>query len=542
MRRPLWIPWRWWRRAAQLALLVIFLWLFRRTESSGADQLAGGENIFFRLDPLAGMAAMLAARELISAFWPALVVVVLTVVLGRFFCGWVCPLGTLLDYFHRLFRPVARRTNAWINSYSSNNRRLSDAGRATRYVVLITVLLAAMLAFPLVGFVDPFSLLVRGLTFSVDPMFYRGVKGCFAWAGEGWSRDVLLPFVKKHIIPFRPMIFHLTGVSAAILALIFVLELAAQRFWCRYLCPVGTLFGLLARRSLVKRVPVRVCKSCSHCAAICRMDALDPAAGFSPEACTLCMDCVDSCPKGIVSFKPRKAAKSPARPVDLSRRGVLTGLAAGIGIPGVAVAARLGRPSPVSPDLLRPPGAGDEQTFLSLCIRCGECMKVCPTNVLQPAIFEAGLSGVFSPRLAPRFIVEQSFCEFGCTLCGQVCPTGAISRLTEEVKHSLSIGKAYFDHNLCLPWAKGTKGTPCIRCEEMCPTPEKAIKVLNTFKIKGKDGEEIEIQQPYVDRDLCIGCGICESNCTIEGPAGIHVQRVEAPDPGTEFLLKKPPH
>jgi len=216
---------------------------------------------------------------------------------------------------------------------------------------------------------------------------------------------------------------------------------------------------------------------------------------------------------------------------------VLAGIAAGAAIPGVVLAARLGYPAAVDPHLLRPPGAADEKTFLNLCIRCGECMKVCPTNVLQPAIFEAGLAGVFSPRLLPRFIFERSYCEYGCTLCGQVCPTGAIPRLTEEEKHARPIAKAYFDHTRCLPWAEKT---PCIRCEEMCPAPEKAIKILNTFTIKGKDGEEVEIQQPQVDRDLCVGCGICESNCTIEGVSAIRVQRIDAPDPGTEFLLKKP--
>jgi Pyruvate/2-oxoacid:ferredoxin oxidoreductase delta subunit len=160
-------------------------------------------------------------------------------------------------------------------------------------------------------------------------------------------------------------------------------------------------------------------------------------------------------------------------------------------------------------------------------------MKVCPTNVLQPAIFEAGFEGVFSPRLAPRYIFEQSYCEYACTLCGQVCPTGAIPRLSEEAKHERPIGKAFFDHALCLPWADKT---PCIRCEEMCPTPEKAIKILNTFTITDKDGFEVEILQPYVDRDLCVGCGICESNCTVDGVAGIRVQRVDAADPGTEFM------
>ena len=73
----------------------------------GAEQLAGGENILFRLDPLAGAAAMLAARQFIALFWPALVMVGLTLVFGRFFCGWVCPLGTLLDYFHGSVRGPA---------------------------------------------------------------------------------------------------------------------------------------------------------------------------------------------------------------------------------------------------------------------------------------------------------------------------------------------------------------------------------------------------------------------------------------------------
>jgi polyferredoxin len=543
MRRLLWIPWRWWRRAAQLVLLLVFFWLFRRTEYAGADQLAGGENIFFRLDPLAGAAAMLAARQFIALFWPALVLVALTLIFGRFFCGWVCPLGTLLEYFHRLLRPIARRTNSLLesctNSAQENSRGLTAPGRSAKYVLLIVVLLAAVFAFPLVGLVDPFSLLVRGLTCWIDPMLFRGVDACFGWAGEGWAADVLQPFVKKHLLPFRPMVFHLAGLSAAILAVVFALELAARRFWCRYVCPLGAGLGLLARWSLVKRLPVKVCKSCGDCVATCRMDAIDPAAGLSPEACNLCMECVDRCPQGIVKFavsrrRPRSPSLSP-RPVDLSRRGVLVGIAAGAAVPGIAWAVRLGQERPVPPDLLRPPGAADEQTFLGLCIRCGECMKVCPTNVLQPAIFQSGVEGLFSPRLIPRLIFEQSYCEYACTLCGQVCPTGAIPRLDEEAKHAHPTGKAYFDHNLCLPWAEKT---PCIRCEEMCPAPEKAIKILNTFKIAGKDGQELEIQQPYVDRDLCVGCGICESNCTIEGTAGIRVFRVDAADPQTEFLLK----
>ena len=172
-------------------------------------------------------------------------------------------------------------------------------------------------------------------------MLYRGADACFGWLGDGRAADVFQPWVKKHLLPFRPMVFHLAGASAALLAVIFALEFVAQRFWCRYLFPTGTLFGLLSRWSLVSRVPVKVCKACGDCAAACRMDALDPIAGLSPQFCTLCMDCVDLCPKGIAEVPlHQKIIESRPQPVDLSRRGILAGIAAGVAIPGAALAAR----------------------------------------------------------------------------------------------------------------------------------------------------------------------------------------------------------
>ncbi len=598
MRRIAWIPWRWWRRAAQFALLVLFLWLFRRTEyivdpqTGAVVPLTGSEHLFFHLDPLVNAVAVLASRTLTETLLPALAVVILTMLFGRFFCGWVCPLGTLLDYFHRLLRPITRRTNSWFDSPATNSRRLTAAGsrriwlRSTRYILLIVVLSSAVFSFSLVGLVDPFALLTRGLTFWGDPTLFRGADAAFGWLDGRWGSAAVQSFATDHhLLPFRATVFHLAGVSAAILAVIFALEFVARRFWCRYLCPLGAMLGLLGRWSLVKRLPAGTCKTCGHCAELCRMDALGD--GLSVENCTLCMDCVDLCPKGIAKFtvKIKPTAKKPTkmgataglssseqlgtsprtagqassgtqqitagqtssgtrrrpRPVDLSRRGALVGLALGAGIPGVAAAARAVRPREVDPYLLRPPGAGDEKTFLDLCVRCGECMKVCPSGVLQPAVLESGVAGIFSPRLIPRLVFEQTNCEYTCTLCGQVCPTGAIPRLSEAAKHKRPMGKAYFDHARCLPWAKKT---PCVRCEEMCPVPDKAIKILNTFTVKDADGFEVELQQPYVDRDLCVGCGICESNCPLEPvdePAAIRVRRIGAPDPKTEFLLKGKP-
>jgi polyferredoxin len=527
VKRILWVPWRWWRRIAQLALLLLFVWLFRRTEFTGTDTLPGGENLFFRLDPLVGAAAIIGGRGLVSAFWPALAVLVLTLVLGRFFCGWVCPLGTLLDLFQRLVRPVSKRTGGWAGGAGVLRRF-----RVARYVLLLACLFGAAFAFPLVGFADPFVLLFRGLTFWGDPRFFSSADAVLTWTGQG-SASPVQQFVVRHLLPFRAAVFDLAAVSAVLLAVIFALELLTRRFWCRYLCPLGALLGLAGRFALVRRLPARVCKDCGQCAANCRMDAL--GAGVSPESCNLCMDCVDDCPRSLANFAVPRSRPAPA-PLDISRRGFLAAAVAGAATPVVAGLTPLAAAELAGRDLLRPPGAGDERRFLNLCIRCGLCMKVCPTNVLQPALLQSGVEGMFSPRLAPRAVFEQSYCEYNCNLCGQVCPTGAIPPLALEQKHKTFVGKAYFDHEHCLPWAKRES---CIRCEEVCPLPEKAIKIQNTFNVVNAAGQEIEIQQPRVERYLCIGCGMCEAVCPIspsEGAVGIFVLRVEAPDPQTEFL------
>jgi len=534
MTRFLRVPWPWWRRIAQGILLALFVWLFRRTEYTGADTLPGGENLFFRLDPLAGAAAMLAGRCVMWTFWPALVVLVLTAALGRFFCGWVCPLGTLLDVFQRLARPLTSLTGRW--GRSDAGAGVLRKARPARYVLLCLSLGGAMFAFPLAGFVDPFALLVRGLTFWGDPAFFKSADTVLTWSGQSGG-DAVRHFFVKHLLPFRANVYDLAAVSAVLLALAFLLELVARRFWCRYLCPLGALLGIIGRFSLVRRLPARVCKDCRLCARDCRMGALDAAAGISPEACNLCMDCVHSCPRAIARFAAVRS-RPAAAPVDLSRRGFLAAAVAGAALPVVARAAQLTAGAGLDPSLLRPPGATDEKRFLNLCVRCGLCMKVCPTNVLQPAILQAGVEGMFSPRLALRFVFEQSYCEYNCNLCGQVCPTGAIPRVTLEEKQKSPAGKAYFDHDRCLPWASHVS---CIRCEEVCPLSDKAIKIRNTFNVKDETGQEIEIQQPQVDRNLCVGCGICESNCPVEGAAAIRVRRVEAPDPRTEFLSNTPP-
>jgi formate hydrogenlyase subunit 6/NADH:ubiquinone oxidoreductase subunit I len=142
-------------------------------------------------------------------------------------------------------------------------------------------------------------------------------------------------------------------------------------------------------------------------------------------------------------------------------------------------------------------------------------MKICPTTALQPAFTQAGLTGIWTPLLVPRV----GYCDFGCNACGQVCPSGAIPRLPLEEKRQAVIGKATIDRNRCLPWASGM---PCIVCEEMCPTPQKSIS-LEEAQVIDSNGQTITVKRPSVWRDLCIGCGICEHYCPLEGIAAIRV-------------------
>lgn len=167
--------------------------------------------------------------------------------------------------------------------------------------------------------------------------------------------------------------------------------------------------------------------------------------------------------------------------------------------------------------LLRPPGVKDEEEFLKKCVRCGECMKICLKNALYPAYFESGIYGLYTPILIPR----RGYCEYNCSLCGQVCPTKAIPELPLEEKKKQVIGIAHFDKNHCLPYAKKIN---CLVCEEHCPIPGKAIKIKKRMEI-GYNNKTIELLEPYVDDKLCNGCGICEYVCPLTGKAGIEVYR-----------------
>jgi MauM/NapG family ferredoxin protein len=313
------------------------------------------------------------------------------------------------------------------------------------------------------------------------------------------------------VLPVGQPAFGQNILIAALFLGILALNALADRFWCRYLCPLGALLGWLSKVALLRPAIGSACVSCAKCARVCRLEAIETQPGYeiAPAECTVCLDCLAVCPKDGLSFAwhPQPARW---RETDPTRRQVVAALAAGVA--GVALLRSGVQAKQPNPRLLRPPGVEDEEQFLSRCLRCSQCMNVCPTSGLQPALFEAGLEGFWTPQLAPRL----GYCDYGCNACGQACPSNAIPRLDLEDKRQAVIGLAAVDRDRCLPWAYNT---PCIVCEEMCPVPDKAVK------LQREQVDDVELQKPYVVAELCIGCGICEQHCPLAGEAGIRVYR-----------------
>lgn len=495
------------RRTIQILALALYLYLF--LAALHRWPLLSQSDLFFRLDPLTALAATLAGRAWMPGLGWALGILVLTVLAGRVWCGWLCPLGTLLEWVRFPQRRLRQRGPQEIRFFQKS------WFRSLKYILLLLILAMALFGSLSLLFLDPITLLTRAMTTAIMPGLNYAISALerqlypvpFLSPAVDWLEMAL----RGTVLPVEQPVFAQNVLIAFLFLGILALNALADRFWCRFLCPLGALLGLLSKVAWLRPVFGSRCVSCAQCARVCRLGAIEtgPEYQVAPTECTVCLDCLASCPKNEMSLAPNWRP-APWRETDPTRRQVLTCLAVG----AVSVAFLQTGVQARQPDfqLLRPPGVDDEEEFLSRCIRCSLCLNVCPTSGLQPTLFEAGLGGLWTPHLVPRL----GYCNYGCNACGSVCPTQAIPQLSLEDKRRAVIGLAVVDRNLCLPWAYNT---PCIVCEEMCPVPDKAIE------LQQEQAGEIELQKPYVAADLCIGCGICEQHCPVAGKAAIQVYR-----------------
>ncbi len=494
------------RRVIQTASLVCFLVLIWQAAFPMADWIPA--DAFLRMDPLVLVGTVITVKSWVPGLFPALIILALTMLAGRFFCGYLCPLGTTLDLTDSLFASKNPQQTVF-------PRTGSHALRRVKYLLLIFIAAAALFGVTAVFFASPLSLITRFYALLVHPLaaltgdgllhLLRPVALNMDWTRAAYA-EILLPRYSTQWF----ILFFFLGV--------FLLARHAPRFWCRYLCPSGALFALFGLRPVVRRAVNESCTQCGACRQSCPMDAIpsNPRETLHEE-CVACQTCVHVCPVQAVSF-----AFAPERPLSApsfwpQRRQVLAAGLAGAGaatltITGLAeVREELLPGNPMPAELIRPPGALPEKTFLQRCIRCGLCMRACPTNTLQPLWLQAGVAALFSPKITPR----RGACLPECTMCGDVCPTGALRRLPLSEKVWAKVGTAAILRHKCLAWEWSKE---CLVCDEVCP--------YNAIELRRVP--ETTIPVPFVRGDKCAGCGFCEFHCPVKATSAIVIEPMEA--------------
>ncbi|UCD29198.1 MAG: 4Fe-4S dicluster domain-containing protein [Planctomycetota bacterium] len=453
------------RIIVEVVIMALFAALVFMTTFTHLDQIPGLKlwvSKFLEIDPLVALATSITTHTLYKGLLWSLVILIPTLFLGRFFCNWICPFGIVHHFFGWIFNTRGPKQKIESNRYRPIY--------ALKYYILVAMLLAAIFGTLQIGLLDPISTLHRSLAASILP-----------------ALNMPTPVAQT---VGDPKLHQLGWVIGFIVLILVSLNLIIPRFFCRTLCPLGALLGLLSRFSLwrIERDATK-CTDCGLCLQSCE-GACDPHTRLRKSECLVCFNCIEDCPHGALSFAFLPNRRHEVAWPDAPRRRLIFAAVAGVLFYPLA---RLSGKSTrnFSSKAIRPPGTVEELEFLERCIKCGQCIRVCPTNVLQPAVTEAGLEGLWTPVMNFR----MGHCQLNCTACGHVCPTGAIQQISIEQKLGeppyedqgpVKLGTAHFDLGRCLPWSKNI---PCVVCEEVCPTSPKAIHTEYSKKLV-RDGKK----------------------------------------------------
>jgi polyferredoxin len=560
------------RRISQIFFFCLFMW-FCIVSAFGTEwwQIRGWPvNLILQLDPLVAIGTLLTTHTIYKGLIWALATIILTLLFGRVFCGWICPFGAL----HQFFGYLGNRGRKLKDRIKSNKYRKAAS---LKYLILIAFLMAA--AIPLgnktmlfTGLLDPIPFLHRSINTIVLPISDQFV----------------------NLLSVEPRIYEGAFLIGVLFISVLFMNLIIPRFYCRFICPTGALLGLLARYSIWRIGKIEEsCSNCLQCEKACE-GACEPSKDIRINECVLCFNCYDHCKDGALNYSTGETEGGEISHPDLTRRGLILSSVSGL------IAIQMfplshGTASTEDNSMVRPPGSLPEEEFLQRCLKCGQCMRICPTNIIVPSGLFGGIENLWTPVL--NFTEGTSGCQLNCIACGHVCPTSAIRpiALSEKLgvdefaqKGPIRIGSAYVDRSRCLPWAMNK---PCIVCQENCPVTPKAIYITETFEtvrsgeremLSLKDAEisisgpamepeeyatgdyyvmrrdsgkgmryristngensikinsgdikdlrpndNIEIQvclhRPNIDLDKCIGCGTCVHECPVGGRRAIRV-------------------
>jgi NAD-dependent dihydropyrimidine dehydrogenase PreA subunit len=467
----------------------------RTWPSHYADDLVSKQIVpaktFLSLDPLVSFSTAIAGRAWIGALVWAGALLLVCLVIPRAFCGYLCPLGTLIDVFD------------WIAGKRVPRFHLPVAGwwNRLKYYALAAILTSAAFGVVISGFLAAIPILTRGLVFLVKPLQTA--------AERGW-----------HQVPDSTPGQWL---SIALFTCVFLMSFLGRRFWCRCVCPTGAIFSLANLLRFTERKIAESCIACGKCGETCSFGAIKDDFTTRLTECASCQTCGGTCPVAAINFEPRWSPEAVQRSgvsdVDrvVQRRSFLAasvGLAFGVAGGATSAAVLSQTPSQFagsdSPPPVRPPGSVPEDVFLRICIRCGECLQACPNDVLQASTLDHGVESLWTPRVA----ADWSGCESSCNNCGQVCPTGAIRALPLEEKRVARMGLAVVNQQTCLPYAGRSE---CQLCVDECTTAGyRAIEFLQVgteLDALGMPIADSGFLAPVVLAERCVGCGLCQARC-----------------------------
>lgn len=441
---------------------------------------------------------------------------IITLILGRVYCSVGCPLGILQDVIGRVVIIFKKRSGKRVRKAKYQRPKTW-----LRYSVLVvTALTAAFSSMTLLALLDPYSNFGR-----ISVNLFKPV---VMWVNNG-AATIATKFDNYSLYLTKVEILSWGTLTMAVVmfVLLTILVVRHGRIWCSTMCPVGTLLGVLSKYSLFHiAIDRSKCNHCKKCVSVCKAECInDKEFHVDSTRCVECFNCTTQCKQGAIGYKFRygkgesvevkgvkpaastasSAASSMVSEGTTSRKQFLTLTAAATIIPLASKAAGITDDDARYP---LPPGAGNIERFQSRCTGCQLCVSACPSHVLRPSLFENGLSGFMQPYLS--FNVHK-FCEYECKACIDVCPAGALEKMTLEQKKQTQIGVVNFKAENCVVVAKGEY---CGACAEHCPTQAVAMREFN--------GSSLTL--PFLTPEICIGCGACESICPVR-PNAIFIVR-----------------
>ena len=421
-----------------------------------------------------------------------------TLIFGRIYCSSVCPMGVFQDVVNRISRPF--------KSKKQKRFKYSRPKTVLRWSVLAISILTFVFGFAFIlGTLDPYSAFGRMVVSVFKPIYL---------AGNNLLENI---FTRFDNYTFYKVEVFIPSIFTFIMGLLtfFVIGYMAWRYgrsWCNTMCPVGTILGFLSKFSLFKvRINTENCTKCGRCVRDCKSSCINiKEQDIDHSRCVTCFNCLSACKDNAIAYTIPKAFPRNEK-VNSSKRRFL---AAGVTTAALAPKVIQAQVNSVLNDgkiyykknhPITPPGSRGQKHLLDHCTSCHLCVSKCPANILKPAFMEYGLGGIMQPTVS----FEKGFCNYDCTICGDVCPNEAIHSLTVEEKHRTQMGYVVFLLDNCIV---NTDETSCGACSEHCPTQAVAMKPY-------KDG----LTLPQVDTEICVGCGGCEYVCPTY-PKAIYIE------------------